>query len=53
MKIHDVAKFVLFVSAMFMCFGSTMLGLTLLRALQILVVFLVGFVLYCAIARNE
>ena len=53
MKIHDVAKFVLYVSAMFMGFGSTMLGFTQLRALQILVVFLVGFVLYCAVARYE
>lgn len=53
MKIHDVAKFVLYVSAMFMGFGSIMLGLTQLRALQILVVFLVGFVLYCAVARKE
>lgn len=53
MKIHDVAKFVLFVSAMFMGFGATMLGLTQVIATQILITFLVGFVLYCAIARKE
>ena len=52
MKKKQVAMIVLWVTAIFMGFLYTLFGLSHYRALQIVNIFLIGFVAYCAVTKD-